>query len=83
MSRNLRPLIEAGWLILNKGIDDRSRLISITMQGREKLVEADIFWNNTQSKTQTMFGGELTDALFSMLDAALVKIQTNRSNASD
>src|ERR1700733_4294657 len=40
LSRNLKPLVAAGWLALGAGTDDRSHLVAITQAGREKRTEA-------------------------------------------
>ena len=40
LSRNLRPLIDAGLLSMGPGADGRSRLVSVTDEGREKRQEA-------------------------------------------
>ena len=40
LTRNLRPLIDAGWVMLEAGTDARSRLVHITDTGRDKRAEA-------------------------------------------
>ena len=40
LSRNLKPMVAAGWLSLYSGSDGRSRQVSITISGREKRTEA-------------------------------------------
>src|SRR4051812_41632810 len=44
LSRNLRPLIAAGWLALDAGPDARSRLVRATDAGRDKRAEAQGRW---------------------------------------
>ena len=36
LTRNLRPLVDAGWVTLKTGTDARSRLVHITDAGRDK-----------------------------------------------
>src|SRR5260370_6928036 len=40
LTRNLKPLVAAGWLNVGAGTDDRSHLVAITAAGREKRTEA-------------------------------------------
>src|SRR4051794_16595602 len=40
LSRNLKPLVAAGWITLSPGADGRSRLVEATDAGREKRIEA-------------------------------------------
>ena len=40
LTRNLKPLVAAGWLTLGPGADGRSRIVTITDAGREKRQEA-------------------------------------------
>ena len=44
LTRNLRPLIDAGLLVLEPGVDGRSRLVSATPVGKEKRQEAQRRW---------------------------------------
>ena len=48
LSRNLKPMIAAGWLTLEAGGDARSRLVQATDAGREKRVEAQRRWRVAQ-----------------------------------
>jgi len=40
LTRNLKPLIAAGWVELAAGVDGRSRLVTVTEAGRDKRTEA-------------------------------------------
>ena len=48
LTRNLRPLVDAGWLELGPGADGRSRLVTATEAGREKRREAQRHWRVAQ-----------------------------------
>src|SRR5512133_638032 len=48
LTRNLRPLIDAGWVELGPGPDGRSRIASVTDAGREKRQEAQRHWRVAQ-----------------------------------
>ena len=44
LTRNLRPLIAAGWLELKNGADARQRIVTISDAGREKVGHACVAW---------------------------------------
>src|SRR4051794_35303552 len=44
MTRNLKPLIDVGWVVLNPGTDSRQRIATITDAGRDKIAEAKAAW---------------------------------------
>lgn len=68
LSRNLRPLIAAGWLALEAGTDARSRLVSITEAGREKRQEAQRRWRVAQEQLNHTLGVDRVVALHALLD---------------
>jgi len=68
LSRNLRPLIDAGWLVLEPGSDARSRIVSITDAGREKRQEAQRRWRVAQEDLNQALGVERVVALHALLD---------------
>lgn len=68
LSRNLRPLIDAGWLMLEAGEDGRSRLVSITDAGREKRQEAQRRWRVAQEGINATLGPARVVALHALID---------------
>ncbi|HEX7687905.1 MAG TPA: MarR family winged helix-turn-helix transcriptional regulator, partial [Burkholderiaceae bacterium] len=50
LSRNLKPLVAAGWLALEAGEDGRSRLVHATDAGRDKRAEAQRRWRVAQER---------------------------------
>ena len=50
LSRNLKLLESKGLIKVNADKDKRLRLVSITADGKEKLVAADPLWEQAQSK---------------------------------
>jgi DNA-binding MarR family transcriptional regulator len=50
LSRNLRPLIDAGWVAIDSGEDRREKLVSVTEAGRAKLKEARPAWERAQAR---------------------------------
>ena len=71
LTRNLRPLVEAGWVTLGAGPDARSRLVQITDAGREKRAEAQRSWKVAQTALNDTLGIERVAALHALVDEAL------------
>ena len=70
-TRNLRPLIDAGWVTLKAGMDARSRLVHITDAGRDKRVEAQRHWKSAQLALNEALGVERVMALHALVDDSL------------
>jgi DNA-binding MarR family transcriptional regulator len=71
LTRNLQPLVAAGWLLQEAGIDARSRLVSITANGRGKQAEARSHWKAAQRGLNSVLGAKRVDALHVLLDECL------------
>ena len=63
LGHNLRPLEAAGLLTLSAGSDRRSRTVSLTPLGRERLRAARPAWETAQTTFESTFGAEDTVAL--------------------
>jgi DNA-binding MarR family transcriptional regulator len=74
LTRNLKPLVSAGWLTLEAGSDGRSRLVSITDSGREKRSEAQRRWRVAQEGINQMLGVEQVLALHALIDVSLERL---------
>ena len=68
LTRNLRPLIDAGLLVLEPGPDARSRLVSATAAGRDKRQEAQRRWRVAQESLNERLGLRRVVALHALLD---------------
>lgn len=68
LTRNLRPLIEQGWVALEEGPDARSRLVVATEAGHRKRAEAQRHWRVAQEGINQMLGPERVVALHALLD---------------
>jgi DNA-binding MarR family transcriptional regulator len=68
LTRNLRPLIDAGLLTLDAGPDARSRLVNVTAAGREKRQEAQRRWRVAQESLNQRLGPQRVVALHALLD---------------
>ena len=71
LSRNLRPLIDAGWLSMGPGADRRSRLVSVTDEGREKRQEAQRRWRVAQEAINDVVGSRRVVQLHALIDECL------------
>jgi DNA-binding MarR family transcriptional regulator len=68
LTRNLKPLLDAGWLKENRGDDARQRFISISASGRRRLVSAKPHWQRAQLHIESRFGVANTRRLRGDLD---------------
>ena len=71
LSRNLKPLVAAGWLTLEAGADARSRLVHATDAGREKRDEAQRRWRVAQEGINATLGPQRVIALHALIDEAM------------
>jgi DNA-binding MarR family transcriptional regulator len=71
LSRNLKPLVAAGWVVQEAGPDARSRLVRATEAGREKRAEAQRRWRVAQESVNAALGAQRVLALHSLIDEAM------------
>lgn len=71
MTRNLKPLADAGWVELLPGADSRQRIVTITKAGRAKIKAAHAAWRAAQNELESLLGRDAVLALHGQLDAAL------------
>lgn len=74
LTRNLKPLLSAGWVELAAGVDGRSRLISVTEAGREKRQEAQRHWKAAQTSLNGLLGMTRMQAMHALIDELLVML---------
>ena len=74
LTRNLRPLVGAGWVVVAAGGDARSRLVSLTPAGREKRAEAKRCWKVAQEGINRLLGVEQVAALHALIDASMARL---------
>ena len=74
LTRNLKPLVSAGWLTLEPGSDGRSRLVSLTDAGREKRSEAQRRWRAAQEGINQLLGNERVLALHALIDECMERL---------
>jgi DNA-binding MarR family transcriptional regulator len=71
LTRNLKPLVAAGWVEQAPGHDARSRLVSPTEAGRHKLAQARRHWQAAQAALADQLGAERVAALHGLIDESL------------
>ena len=71
LTRNLQPLIAAGWVALGPGDDARSRCVVATEAGRAKRAEAQKAWKQAQLALNARLGNARVAALHTLLDECL------------
>jgi DNA-binding MarR family transcriptional regulator len=69
LTRNLKPLIDAGWLKETRGEDARQRVIAITAAGRKRIAKAMPHWQSAQQRLEKQYGKQATLRLNTDLDA--------------
>ena len=83
LTRNLRPLVDAGWLRLEAGPDERSRTVTITDTGRTKHDEARRHWKAAQEKINRTLGVSRVLALHALIDESLGLLSTINDEAEN
>ncbi|WP_242108473.1 MarR family winged helix-turn-helix transcriptional regulator [Luteimonas aquatica] len=75
LTRNLRPLYEAGWLRERRAEDDgRKRVIEITPAGRARVDAALPHWRRAQKRVETLYGRAGIERLHGDLDALRARL---------
>jgi DNA-binding MarR family transcriptional regulator len=67
LTRNLRPLLAAGWVSVRSGEDRREKLVSITDEGTAKLAEARPAWERAQARMEALLPEKARTSLMSIL----------------
>ncbi len=71
LTRNLKPLVVAGWAEIAAGADARSRAVSITAAGRAKRAEAQRHWRVAQDSLNQTLGVPRVLALHALIHESL------------
>ena len=74
LTRNLKPLVAAGWLALAPGEDGRSRSVHITPAGRDKRAEAQSHWKAAQQQLNQQLGIDTVATLHRLVDESLERL---------
>jgi len=74
LTRNLKPLIDAGWVVLKAGSDSRQRIATITPAGTRTVAAARDAWRAAQSELETALGADAVHDLHLQVDTALIRL---------
>ena len=80
LTRNLQPLVAAGWVAQGPGGDPRSRSVAATEAGRAKRTEAQRAWKQAQLALNARLGSERVVALHALLDDCLEALAVTESD---
>ena len=81
LTRNLQPLVAAGWVELGAGTDARSRLVQLTTAGREKRAEGQRCWTAAQQQFNERVGVERVVRLHALIDECIALLETDPAAA--
>jgi DNA-binding MarR family transcriptional regulator len=71
LTRNLKPLIAAGWLRMEPGFDGRSRSVRLTPEGLAKRAEAQHRWKAAQLRLNATLGEARVVALHALIQDSM------------
>jgi DNA-binding MarR family transcriptional regulator len=74
LTRNLRPLIDAGWVVVRPGEDRREKFIRLTDAGVAKLQEAQPAWERAQKRLPTRMPRQTWASLLDRLLPELTRL---------
>jgi DNA-binding MarR family transcriptional regulator len=79
LTRNLRPLVDAGFAAVGAGDDARERRVAATDRGRRAWLAARDRWRAAQDEVNRTLGVEQVAALHALVDASLARLRAGRS----
>ena len=74
LTRNLRPLIDAGWVGLEPGADARQRIVVIAQPGRDAIAAARAAWRRAQTALEATLGRANVEELQRNAEQALATL---------
>jgi DNA-binding MarR family transcriptional regulator len=83
LTRNLKPLLAAGWVELAAGADGRSRSVTITEAGRGKRAEGQRRWRVAQESINERLGLRSVAALHALIDECLETLSPISTGEAD
>ena len=83
LTRNVKVLIDLGWVAQGPGTDTRSRSVAITPAGRRKQAHAKAHWKRAQLILNERLGTPQVAALHTLIDGALAQLGTSPPHASE
>jgi DNA-binding MarR family transcriptional regulator len=75
LTRNLRPLVDAGFIRIGAGSDERSKAVIVTAKGEEVYQAARPLWRAAQTLMQERLGNPELAALHELIDNLLPRLE--------
>ena len=75
LTRNLQPLVAAGWVEQGSGADARSRVVTATDAGRAKRAQAQRAWKLAQQRLNATLGAERVLALHALIGECMALLE--------
>lgn len=82
LTRNLKLLIDQGWVVQGPGADARSRLVTITSSGRAKQLEARRHWKKAQLAVNERLGTQQVALLHAQIDRWLALFDSEEQESA-
>jgi len=70
LTRNLRPLVDAGWAATGREQDRRTVTVTVTDPGRRLLADARVHWRRAQDELEATLGVERVRRLHHLVEDA-------------
>ena len=83
LTRNVQPMVEAGWLRVDAGSDARSRTVQLTEAGRAKRAEAQRHWRAAQESLNALLGTDRVAALHALIDDSSARLRAVDQSSGD
>lgn len=74
LTRNLKPLADAGYIDVMPGADARSKAVVVTPHGEAALLAARPLWRAAQMRLRELAGNERIEVLHDLVDAMLPQL---------
>ena len=71
LTRNLKPLVDAGLVNVGDGADARSKAVRVTARGRSAFQAARPLWKEAQARLRAQAGGARLAALHGLIEELL------------
>jgi DNA-binding MarR family transcriptional regulator len=80
LTRNLEPLVAAGWVVRERGADARSRVVRATEAGVALRVEAQRAWKRSQLRVNETLGAARVVKLHALLDECIALLEAHEGD---
>lgn len=74
LTRNLQPLLQAGWVEMHAGPDARQRWVQATEAGRALRADVQRAWKRAQTALNDRLGAERVAQLHALLDDCIARL---------